>query len=177
MTVRIRERAEAFSGQWSVGSGQWPVVSGPWAPATGTGNWARATGTGNWHWQLGTGHCPLATGIRLLSFPTVSIGNPGVFPMQGYPNEGTEEKTGFPLKTAGMTAGRAGAPRIPLCHSRRFPSGIQGGFQSGLHDIRRGPEWIPARDCGNDRPALPSRPFMSTCRGGTGYISRGGEKG
>ena len=33
-----------------------------------------------------------------LSFPTLLIGNPRLFPMQGHMNEGTEEKdTGFPL--------------------------------------------------------------------------------
>ena len=49
MTVRIRERAGAESGQWAVVSGLWLVARGhrQLAPATGTGNWARATGHGH----------------------------------------------------------------------------------------------------------------------------------
>ena len=79
----------------------------------------------------------------LLSFPTFFIGNPWLFPMQGHPNEGTEEKNpGFPLTTGGNDRG-----------GTRGHDGGQRGYDKG---DRTGPSVIP--DVFN-RPFCHSRHF------------------
>ena len=84
-----------------------------------------------------------------LSFPTFLIGNPS-FPIQGHPNEGTEEKdTGFPLKTCGndrggpadMTEGTGG-------HDGGARAGSVASGEPVARGVRAGMTKEPERACG-----------------------------